>query len=230
MQEEAFISTDIQCKVDQWLHSPFDEKTREDVENLLHHPQKLIDAFYTNLSFGTAGLRGLMGVGTNRINQYTIGAATQGLADYIHLVAQQSPLKVAIAFDSRHHSQEFAYKAANVLAANGIEVFINPELRPTPFLSFMCRYHGCIAAIMITASHNPAEYNGYKVYWSDGAQVLPPHDEGIIYSINKVTNISQVKSTKNSNPLIKNLTKADDEAYLHQLQNFSMEINLNPFF
>ncbi len=230
MQEEAFISPDIQFKVDQWLHSPFDERTRHDVEKLLHDPQKLIDAFYTNLSFGTAGLRGLMGVGTNRINQYTIGAVTQGLADYIQLVAQDIPLRVAIAFDCRHNSKEFAYKAANVLAANGIEVFLNEKLRPTPFLSFMCRYHGCIAAIMITASHNPPEYNGYKVYWSDGGQVLPPHDEGIIYSINQITNITQVKSTEDSNPLIQKLNTSDDAAYLkalEALQNYPGETHRN---
>lgn len=227
MQEHSPLSFEIQSKVDRWLKSPFDITTQECVRDLLkHNTQKLIDAFYTNLSFGTAGLRGLMGVGTNRINRYTIAAATQGLANYILKVQNNKQNSVAIAYDCRHHSEEFAKEAASVLAANGIQVFLSQQLRPTPFLSFVCRYRRCIAAIMITASHNPPEYNGYKVYWDDGAQIVPPHDKGIIEEVRKIIDISSVKKAPLSHPLIHYLDISDDKAYLKEiifLQNLPKE-------
>lgn len=218
MEKQLPLSFEIQSKVKKWLENPFDEKTQEHVKALLNHDtQKLIDAFYTDLSFGTAGLRGLMGVGTNRINLYTIATTTQGLSNYILKAQKISQNRVVIAYDSRHHSEEFAKEAACVLAANGIQVFLSKELRPTPFLSFICRHRECISAIMITASHNPPEYNGYKVYWSDGAQIVPPHHQGIIEEVVKITEISHVKKTDLSNPLISYLTTSDDIDYLKEL-------------
>jgi phosphoglucomutase/phosphomannomutase len=216
MQDKPALNPDIQSKAHRWLTPPFDSATQEEVKNLLSQdPQQLIDAFYANLSFGTAGLRGIVGVGTNRMNRYTVAIATQGLANYI-LKHSKAP-RVAIAYDCRHHSKEFAQAAASVLAANGIEVLLSTELRPTPFLSFVCRHRRCIAAIMITASHNPPQYNGYKVYWEDGAQIVPPHDQGIIQEIHRITDISNVKTADVSHPLIHFLDSSDDEAYLQQL-------------
>lgn len=231
MHDYSSLNSEIQYKVQKWLKAPFDTATQKEVHNLLEHdPQKLMDAFYTDLSFGTAGLRGLMGVGTNRINRYTIAIATQGLAHYLLKSKTQDTCKVAIAYDPRHGSKIFAEEAARVLAGNGISVLLSYELRPTPYLSFVCRHHTCMAAIMITASHNPPEYNGYKVYWSDGAQVVPPHDQGIIQEVNAITDIEAVKRADLSSPLIDYLTPADDDAYLQALtglQNLSEENQKN---
>jgi len=218
MHDHSPLPSDVYEKVQKWLHLPFDPGTQQKVRHLLEHdPRKLMDAFYTDLAFGTAGLRGLMGVGTNRINRYTIAMATQGLANYILKLHPQKPVKVAIAYDSRHNSDLFAGEAARVLAGNGISVLLTPELRPTPYLSFVCRHKGCAAAIMITASHNPPEYNGYKVYWSDGGQVLPPHDQGIMQEVHAITDIEAVKFSKLSDPLITYLTPVEDKAYLNTL-------------
>jgi len=209
------INPEIQARIDRWLSSAFDEKTRSAVTELLKNQEELIDAFYTTLSFGTGGLRSLMGVGTNRMNDYTVSAATQGVSNYLKKTVS-APLSVFIGYDSRHHSKEFAEECAKVLAANKIHVYLCKEIRPTPFVSFGCRFKKCSAAIMITASHNPKEYNGYKVYWNDGAQVLPPHDVGIIDEVNKITKIGQIQ--KVADPHIEYVGEDLDDAYLKAIQ------------
>ena len=201
----------FKTRAQEWLDGPYDEKTKETIRHL--DGKTLEDSFYTDLSFGTGGLRGLMGPGTNRLNIYTIQKATQGLANYI--LRQGNPSSgVFIGFDSRHNSKEFAWQAALVLAGNQIPVFLLKEIRPTPFVSFSCRYKKCQAAIMITASHNPKEYNGYKVYWGDGAQVVSPHDSGIIEACALV---KEIKLAEESTPLITLITDTLDEPYLKEL-------------
>lgn len=212
--------------INRWLlNEDYDENTKAEIRHLQkENPQALIDAFYTTLSFGTGGLRGIMGVGTNRMNVYTVRAATQGLANY--LMSQPNP-SVFIGYDSRHNSRLFAEEAAKVLAGNGIKVFLFKDLRPSPLVSFGCRYKKCNAAIMITASHNPKEYNGYKVFWSDGAQVLPPHDKGIIAEVNKITDPTMVKTASSlKNTFIEEIDQEVDEAYLKattSLQHYAKE-------
>ena len=189
----------------------FDTETKSAIESL--RPQELEDAFYTTLKFGTGGLRGLMGVGTNRMNNHTVAFATQGLANYLKRG------KVFIGYDTRINSYEFAQVAAEVLSGNGIEVYLSKEVSPTPLASFSCRYFGCQAAIMITASHNPAAYNGYKVFWDDGGQILPPHDEGILKEIQKVNHPSQVKR---STTLIHPVWEENTEAYLKAMDSLKI--------
>lgn len=209
------IPADIQKRAEAWLNSPFDPDTQNQVRLLMQKPQELIDAFFCDLSFGTGGMRGLMGVGTNRLNIYTIQRATQGLANYLN--QQKKTGKVVIGFDSRHHSKEFAEEAAKVLAANQIQVFLINELRPTPYISFACRFIQADAAIMITASHNPAQYNGYKVYWSDGGQVVSPHDTGIMQEVEKITQPSQIHLSNLSNPVIQQIGNSLDQPYLQAI-------------
>lgn len=219
-----------QKNVELWLDGSYDEETKRQIKTLLdENPKEIIDAFYKNLTFGTGGMRGIMGVGTNRMNSYTIKAATQGLANYIlRQPESEGKRAVLIGFDSRHHSKEFAEEAAKVLAANGIEVFLFRDLRPTPLVSFGCRYKKCISAIMITASHNPPEYNGYKVYWKDGGQVLPPHDVGIVEEVGKITDLSQVKSLDSlENPLIHLIEEEVDDAYLEDIFTLQFYPNEN---
>ncbi len=210
--------------IDSWLTGSYDDATKAKVQELItQDPEAAVDAFYKNLSFGTGGLRGIMGVGTNRVNQYTVRAATQGLANYLvrQPLHENKQHSVLIGYDNRFESRFFAEESAKVLAANGIKVFVYQELRPTPMVSFGCREKRCSAALMITASHNPPEYNGYKVYWGDGAQVLPPHDQGIIEEVGKVTDVSMVKTANLDNPLIEFVNTALDDAYLtttHTLQ------------
>ena len=176
-----------------WTQSPYDEDTQNAARDLLSKGgEALVEAFYTDLEFGTGGLRGLMGVGTNRMNAYTVAQATQGLANYM-LEAVPSGASIAIAHDSRNNSSVFARVAAEVMAGNGIEVHLFPALRPTPQLSFTVRELGCTAGIVVTASHNPKEYNGYKVYWSDGGQIVPPHDKGIIERVRAVSGPAEVQ-------------------------------------
>ena len=170
-----------------WLEDDyFDQNTKNELLAIRNNEEEIEDRFYRDLEFGTGGLRGVIGAGTNRMNFYTVRKATQGLANYIAKVDKKSQ-GVAIAYDSRHMSPEFAQEAALCLAANGIKAYIFETLRPTPELSFAVRHLGCVAGINVTASHNPPEYNGYKVYWEDGAQVLAPHDKGIIDEVNKIT-------------------------------------------
>ena len=169
-----------------WLENPyFDEDTKKELQAIANDDNEIKERFYTDLEFGTAGLRGIIGAGTNRMNIYTVRKATQGLANYIIKAGEQKK-GVAIAYDSRRMSPEFAKEAALCLAANGIKAYLFESLRPTPELSFAVRKLGCIAGINITASHNPPEYNGYKVYWEDGAQITPPHDKGIMAEVKAI--------------------------------------------
>jgi phosphomannomutase len=216
---EAF-SPEIQARIDKWLKPDYDEETRSAIRTLQQQdPKSLIDAFYTDLSFGTGGMRGIMGVGTNRLNDYTIRQATQGLANYILKQTKKGETpSVFISFDSRHHSAAFARQAALVLAGNGIAVFLTKELRPTPYVSFGVRTKKCIAGIMITASHNPAKYNGYKVYWSDGAQVTEPHDTGIIEEVHAIKELSQIRLAKSDTPLISLVDEKMDTTYLEAIR------------
>lgn len=217
------FSPEVEKRIAQWSSKPYDDETRREIQNLKeHNPEALSDAFYTTVAFGTGGMRSVMGVGTNRLNRYTIRNATQGLAHYILSKKVEKP-RVFISHDSRKNSRLFAEETARVLAGNGIEVFLTKELRPTPYVSFGCRHHHCTAAVMITASHNPPEYNGYKVYWSDGAQVVPPHDTGIITEVKKIESPNQLKLGPIDDPLIHLVEAEDDEAYyeaLMPLQNF----------
>ncbi len=200
-----------------WLTSSVDEATKDEVQLLLDgDPKTLLEAFYSDLEFGTGGLRGIMGVGTMRMNKYTVGMATQGLANYILQQFADKTSAVAIAYDCRNNSRFFADTAAAVLSANGIQVHLFDELRPTPLLSFAVRELKCQAGIVITASHNPKEYNGYKVYWEDGAQVLPPNDKGIISEVRKVQSIDEVKFTANPS-IIHAIDDKVEEAYFKNL-------------
>lgn len=202
--------------IDLWLNGNFPSEIKQEIKRLqVENPKELADAFYTSLSFGTGGLRGIMGIGTNRMNEWTVALATQGLANYISLNFTKS--KVAIAYDVRHNSEFFASRVAEVLSANGIEVYLFSEPRPTPLLSFTIRKLNCQAGIVITASHNPKEYNGYKVYWNDGAQVTPPHDNLIIQEVNKLS-IKDI--ARGSNPkLIYYLKEEMDNLYMDMVKS-----------
>jgi phosphomannomutase len=219
----------VQKRVDAWLKGDYDAETKSAIRTMMEKdPRALTDAFYTDLSFGTGGIRALMGVGTNRLNRYTIRIATQGLANYILKSPHDVPtLGVAIGYDSRHHSKEFAEETARVIAGNGINVYLFPEIRPTPYTSFACRHLKCQAAVMITASHNPKEYNGYKVYWSDGAQVVPPHDTGIIAEVEKITGPEMVKLAPLNSPLIHYTDQKLDSAYLEAISTLELDKTRN---
>ena len=203
---------DIVQKANDWLTETFDNETKEEVKALLtEDPKDLEDRFYKDLEFGTGGMRGTMGAGTNRINKYTLGKATQGLANYLLQTKGDTNLKVAIAFDCRHNSKKFAKVVADVLSANNIRVFLFEDLRPTPELSFAVRHLNCDAGIVLTASHNPPEYNGYKVYWTDGGQIVPPQDRGIISEVNALE-YSEINFDANEN-LITVVGKEVDEVF-----------------
>ena len=203
---------DIVQKANDWLTETFDNETKEEVKALLtEDPKDLEDRFYKDLEFGTGGMRGTMGAGTNRINKYTLGKATQGLANYLLQTKGDTNLKVAIAFDCRHNSKKFAKVVADVLSANNIRVFLFEDLRPTPELSFAVRHLNCDAGIVLTASHNPPEYNGYKVYWTDGGQIVPPQDSGIISEVNALE-YSEINFDANEN-LITVVGKEVDEVF-----------------
>jgi phosphoglucomutase len=202
-----------------WLSDFMDEETKAKVRELLSRPdpKELIDSFYKNLEFGTGGLRGTMGVGPNCINKYTVGAATQGLANYLKKALPGQDIKVAIAYDCRNNSKFFAQITADVFSANGITVYLFPELRPTPLLSFAIRHLKCHSGVVITASHNPKEYNGYKAYWSDGAQLVPPHDSNVIKEVNAIKGFEQVKF-KSDPTRIKPIGKEVEEAYYKEVE------------
>jgi len=207
------IEKEIITKAEQWLKEPFDAETQAIVQQLFDtDPAQLQDSFYKNLEFGTGGMRGIMGVGTNRINKYTLGKNTQGLSNFIKKSFPNQELKVAINYDCRHNSQELAKVVADVFTANGIQVYLFGEMRPTPELSFAVRYYGCQAGIVLTASHNPPEYNGYKVYWSDGGQIVPPEDGAVIDEINNLT-YEQVNFAGN-NALITTVGEELDRAFI----------------
>lgn len=220
VEEQTPLDGEVRKNVQQWLEGPFDEETKKEIRRLMEEdPTSLSDAFYTKLNFGTGGLRGVMGVGCNRMNRYTVRFATQGLANYLKQNSGSENLSVIIGYDCRHHSQEFGLEAARVLAGNGIRAFIFKELRPTPLVSFGCREKKCNAALMITASHNPPEYNGYKVYWNDGGQVLPPHDRKIISEAEKITSMDQVNLAEKDNSLIEWIDQELDDQYYNTIQS-----------
>ncbi len=206
------IEQNILDKVNEWLTPTFDEATQNAIKEIMTSaPKELEECFYKNLEFGTGGMRGVMGVGTNRINKYTLGKNTQGLADYLHKSFPNEPLKVAIAYDCRHNSNTLAKVVADVFSANGIQVYLFSDMRPTPELSFAVRYLNCHAGIVLTASHNPPEYNGYKVYWQDGGQLVPPQDAEIIKVIEDLK-YSEIKFEAN-NDLIQYIDTEVDEAF-----------------
>lgn len=186
----------VRAKAETWLSPQYDEATRKEVQALLDNPDttELVDAFYKDLEFGTGGLRGIMGAGSNRMNRYTVGTATQGLANYlIKEFGRDADLKVAIGYDCRHNSSEFSRMVAGIFAANGIKVYLYEALRPTPMVSYAIRELGCQSGVMLTASHNPKEYNGFKAYWSDGAQMIAPHDQNVIDEVNAIKSIAEIK-------------------------------------
>ena len=205
-----------------WLDGNFDESTKEEIKRLQQdNPNELAEAFYRNLEFGTGGLRGIMGVGTNRMNRYTVGMATQGYANYLKQSYPGAPVRVAIAHDSRNNSRMFAEIVANVMAANDIQVYLFDALRPTPELSFAIRHLGCQGGVVCTASHNPKEYNGYKAYWNDGGQLVPPHDVNVIKEVDKIESVNDVKwSGGGAN--IKLIGRDVDEAYISMVKDLSV--------
>jgi phosphoglucomutase len=212
----------IQARVNVWTSGNYDQATKDAISALqANNEDELADAFYRNLEFGTGGLRGVMGVGTNRINKYTIGMATQGFANYLKKTYGDAEIKVAIAHDSRNNSRFFAETTAHVFAANGIKVFLFEALRPTPELSFAIRHLGCNAGVVCTASHNPKEYNGYKAYWNDGGQLVPPHDKNVIKEVEAVSGIDEVKwSGGDANISI--LGTDMDNAYINMVKGLSV--------
>lgn len=227
LQDSLALDATTKSNLDSWLNGSYDEATKNTIRQLMtDHPEEIADAFYRNLDFGTGGLRGIMGLGTNRINLYTIRFATQALANYLHRLFPSITPSVFVGYDTRNNSREFAEETAKVLAANNIRVFLCDNFRPVPILSFGCRYKKCQAAVMITASHNPANYNGFKIYWSDGGQVLPPHDKGIIAEYNQITSPSQVKITELSNSLIQRIENEIDQAYLTAIQSYQFNTDL----
>jgi phosphoglucomutase len=217
------MATSYLERANSWLTNDFDEQTREQVKYLIENNLKeLEDSFYRSLEFGTGGLRGIMGVGTNRINRYTIGMATQGLVNYIiKTFGADKQHSVAIAFDCRNNSSYFAEITADVFAANGFTVYQFENLRPTPELSFAIRHYGCVAGVMITASHNPKEYNGYKAYWNDGAQVTSPHDNNIIKEVLKIDQPSKVKF-EGGTGVIKKIGIETDDEYLNAILSLTL--------
>ena len=211
----------IKSRTQSWLEGNIDENTRAAILQLREgNTEELTDAFYRNLEFGTGGLRGIMGVGTNRMNKYTVGMATQGYANYLKK-SFNIQVKVAIAYDSRNNSKFFAETAANVFAANDIIVYLFEEMRPTPELSFAIRHLGCQGGVVVTASHNPKEYNGYKAYWNDGSQLVPPHDKNVIREVEKIASINDVKWQGNETN-IKYIGKEIDAAYINMVKELSI--------
>ena len=223
MENDALLK-EVTAKAQVWLGEGYDEETRAAVKAMLDNPDhtELIESFYRDLEFGTGGLRGIMGAGTNRMNIYTVGAATQGLANYLKKNFASLPLiSVAIGHDCRNNSRRFAEISADIFSANGIKVYLFDALRPTPEVSFAIRELGCQAGINLTASHNPKEYNGYKAYWSDGAQVIAPHDTGIIEEVNKITNIADIKFKVNPE-LIQIIGEEIDKIFLDRIKTLSL--------
>ncbi len=216
------ISNDVMQRAERWLSNEFDADTRASVEELINNnTTELEDAFYQNLSFGTGGLRGVMGVGTNRMNRYTVGMATQGLVNYLKKTYLNEEVRMAVGYDNRNNSTLFAQTVAEVCAANGIKVYLFDELRPTPELSFAVRHFKCHAGVMITASHNPREYNGYKAYWNDGAQVVAPHDTNIIQEVNLIDSVDKVLWS-GGNENITMIGKEIDDIYLAEVKSVSV--------
>ena len=214
----------VKERAERWLSDSYDEETRKKVKQLIDNdPKELTESFYKDLEFGTGGLRGIMGVGTNRMNVYTVGMATQGLSNYLKKAFPDEPIRVAVGHDSRNNSRLFAERVADIFAANGFKVYLFDSLRPTPELSFAIRHLHCHSGVVVTASHNPKEYNGYKAYWSDGAQVVAPHDRNIIAEVQKITSPDQVmiwKGDRSEN--IEILDETFDQIYLEAVHGLSL--------
>jgi phosphoglucomutase len=222
--EDTVLLKQVKAKANAWLSNDYDEETQKKVQELLdkEDTNDLIEAFYKDLEFGTGGLRGIMGAGSNRMNIYTVGAATQGLANYLKKEFAALPqISVVIGHDCRNNSRLFAEKSADIFSANGIKVYLFPDLRPTPEISYAIRKLGCQSGICITASHNPKEYNGYKAYWNDGAQVIAPHDKNIIAEVNHVSSVKDIKF-KGNPALIELLDNKIDEEYIRDLLTVSL--------
>lgn len=213
----------VKAKANLWLEGNYDEETKKQVKHLLENDEKeLIESFYRELEFGTGGLRGIMGAGTNRMNIYTVGMATQGLSNYINKNFKSlDEIKVAVAHDCRNNSRLFAETVSNIFAANGFKVYLFDALRPTPELSYAIRHFGCQSGVVITASHNPKEYNGYKAYWDDGAQVIAPHDKNIIAEVEKIKNVDEIKFSGNPQN-IQILGEEFDEKYINMVKGLSL--------
>ncbi|PKP53195.1 MAG: phosphoglucomutase [Bacteroidetes bacterium HGW-Bacteroidetes-1] len=224
---KTIIDPAILEKAKLWLKEPYDKDTIKQVQDLMDNdPQELTESFYRNLEFGTGGLRGIMGVGTNRMNKYTVAMATQGLANYIRkMYPKQEKLSFAIAYDCRNNSTFFAEITAEVMSANGIHVYLFESLRPTPELSFAVRYFGCQSGVMITASHNPKEYNGYKAYWNDGGQLIAPHDKNVIHEVEKITGPAEVNFTTKPE-LITRLGEEFDTIYINKIKGLSLSADV----
>ncbi|MCC2599865.1 phospho-sugar mutase [Sphingobacterium sp. FBM7-1] len=195
------IDIETKNRIQQWLGAEYDDDTVAQVQKLVDHKEEteLLDAFYKELEFGTGGLRGIMGVGSNRINKYTIGKATQGLSNYLKKQFPDQAIRVAVSYDCRNNSQELGHLVADVFSANGIHVYLFKELRPTPMLSFAVRHFNCQGGVMLTASHNPKEYNGYKAYWNDGGQLVAPHDKNVIQEVNAIQSVTEIKFKRDNN-------------------------------
>lgn len=224
MKNQELIDQVVE-KANKWLSPAYDAHTQAEVRRMLENEDKteLIEAFYKDLEFGTGGLRGIMGVGSNRMNIYTVGAATQGLSNYLKKNFSNLPqISVVVGHDCRNNSRLFAETSANIFSANGIKVYLFEEMRPTPEMSFAIRHLGCQSGIILTASHNPKEYNGYKAYWDDGAQVLAPHDNGIIEEVNKVATAADIKFEGNPE-LIEIIGEEVDKVYLDQVKTVSID-------
>ncbi|MBI4645120.1 MAG: phospho-sugar mutase [Bacteroidia bacterium] len=229
--ENSELLVKVKAKASSWLKGDFDEETKKQVRYLLENDEKgLIDAFYCDLEFGTGGLRGIMGAGTNRMNIYTVGMATQGLCNYLKKeFSHLERIKIAIAHDSRNNSRLFAETTANICSANGFKVYLFDSLRPTPELSFAIRYYGCQSGVVVTASHNPKEYNGYKAYWSDGGQLINPHDINVIAEVQKIKSIDEVKFQGNKQDSSTLLTTSIeiigeelDKVYIERVKSLSL--------
>ncbi|AKQ45845.1 phosphoglucomutase [Rufibacter radiotolerans] len=224
MENNLTLDPAVQSKITAWLDGGYDAETKAELQNLVNSQDHdaLTDSFYKDLEFGTGGLRGIMGVGSNRMNRYTVGMATQGLSNYLLKSFPGQPISVAVAHDSRNNSPFFANVVADVFSANGIKVYFFKELRPTPELSFAIRHLGCQSGVVLTASHNPKEYNGYKAYWNDGGQVTAPHDKNIIAEVNKIHSMDQVKFERNP-ANIEYILEEVDQAYLDKVATLSVD-------
>jgi phosphoglucomutase len=223
MENNALL-TEVRLKAQQWLDGNYDAATKADVQRLMNAPDStdLIESFYRDLEFGTGGLRGIMGVGTNRMNIYTVGAATQGLSNYLKASFPDIPLiSVVIGHDCRNNSRKFAEISAAIFSANGIKVYLFDDLRPTPEISFAIRHFGCQSGIILTASHNPKEYNGYKAYWNDGAQLITPHDENVITEVNKINDVNDILFDGNP-ALIESIGEEVDQLYIDMVKTISL--------
>ena len=222
--ENSDLLAMVRSKAQGWLSESYDAETRAEVKRMLDNedPSELIEAFYKDLEFGTGGLRGIMGVGSNRMNIYTVGAATQGLSNYLNKEFSKLPqIKVVIGHDCRNNSRKFAEISADIFSANGIKAYIFEDLRPTPEMSYAIRKLGCQSGIILTASHNPKEYNGYKAYWDDGAQMIAPHDRNTIAEVNQIRNAGEIKF-KGNKSLIEVIGKEMDQRYINDLTTISL--------